>query len=528
MQGLLYGRENGKIDSKCLVITLVIVGCVNIHELCPANEDGMYVLAIMGCYKTVLRRKNKMYMDDHIFKVIRNYNYDLFRGNSNVSTYLGNHFKLYMTDIENAIKEDNPFLGDDFVSILVARIPLLKKICNQIVIVSETYRNGKIKEAYDKAYCLFELMSPYYLPRFSWEGSSGCFYRIRQGEFRIKDGKDSKTQKAEMFHIKDDLRNLIGAYRYSVSGFPCLYLSSDRELAWFECGMPRQFSYCQMRIEEDGKNALRLIDFSNRPIDLLSSIHIWLLNASKDKNEQEKIYNYFANYIITYPLAATCSLMVKQRDNKFVEEYVIPQMFMQWIRESNHFDGIRYKSSLHSNLVRGMGAINVALPVKKFRTDGLCENLTSKISISDIGYFDVNREFKKYDAYLDEIERFKNDLWADVFNSSFQGAYEWQLIEACEIVIKTYDALMDGDYQNSELIFSYIDCLNYYIASIYKNKKIIIEDCIKKAESEKNNSIDTTKIELHIETFYSLMEKVLHSHIVFHFDFENLANFEKI
>lgn len=471
--------------------------------------------------------ENKMYMDDHIFKVILNYNYDLFKGNSDVTTYLENHFKLYITDIENAIKEDNHFLGDDFISMLVSKVPLLKKICNHIVTVSETHRDGRIKEAYDKAYCLFELMSPYYLSRFSWKDYSGCFYRLRQGDFVIKDGKESKAQKAEMFHIKDDLRNRIGAYRYSVSGFPCLYLSSDRELAWFECGMPRQFSYCQMRIEEEGNNALRLIDFSNRPADLLSSIHSWLFGV-KEKKEKEKIYNYFTNYIITYPLAAACSLMVKQRDNKFVEEYVIPQMFMQWVRESNHFDGIRYKSSLHNSLVRGMGAINVALPVKKFRSDGLCENLTSKISISDIGYFDVNEEMKKYSTYLNEIEKFKNDLWADIFNSSFHDAYERQLIEACEIVIKTYDALMTGNYQNSELIFSYIDCLNYYVASIYKSKKVIIEDCIKKAESEKNNGIDTNKIDSHIETFHSLMGKVLHTHIVFHFDFENLDNFEKI
>lgn len=152
--------------------------------------------------------------------------------------------------------------------------------------------------------------------------------------------------------------------------------------------MPRQFSYCQMIINEKGENALRLVDFSNRPINLISNINIWINNAEKEK--VQKIYQYLLNYIITYPLAVACSIKVNERNNKFVEEYVIPQIFMQWIRESNHFDGIKYKSSLYSNLVKGMGAINIALPVKEFRKDGLGINLTSKVLVSDIGYLDVN------------------------------------------------------------------------------------------------------------------------------------------
>ena len=44
---------------------------------------------------------------------------------------------------------------------------------------------------------------------------------------------------------------------------------------------------------------------------------------------------------------------------------------MQWIRETDEFDGVRYKSSLNTSLVDGMGAINIALPVKEYRADGL-------------------------------------------------------------------------------------------------------------------------------------------------------------
>lgn len=469
-----------------------------------------------------------MYKGDSIYKVILKYNFDLFRGELDVPSYLENHLKKYVSDIQVAIQGDNPFLGAKFVSMLNKRVSLINKICSQIVGISEKYNSGLIKDAYIEAYTLFDYMHPYFLSRFSWKGSSGYFYRLRAGDFRITDPRDSKKKKSELFHIKRNLKNLIGAYRYSISGFPCLYLASGQELAWFECGMPKQFSYCQMIIDEEGENALQLVDFSNRPIDLLSSIHVWLLNAKNDEVEKEKIYQYFLNYIITYPLAAACSIKVKNRNNKFVEEYVIPQIFMQWIRESNHFDGVRYKSSLDSSLVQGMGAINIALPVKEFRSDGLGRNLTSKILISDIGYLDVNEDFRKYKAYLYDIEKFKNDLWSDLINAKYQGTYAWELIELCETVIKTYDALMNGNYKNSELIFNHIDCLSNHISIIHKSKNIIVEECLDKALEDEKCYVDNDKILNQIDTFYDLISKVVHKHMVFHFNFENLENYEKI
>ena len=97
---------------------------------------------------------------------------------------------------------------------------------------------------------------------------------------------------------------------------------------------------------------------------------------------------------MVYPIAAACSVKVKDRNTKFVEEYVFPQLFMQWIRETDEFDGVRYKSSLNTNLVDGMGTINIALPVKEYRADGLDRRLAEKITVSDIGYLDVNCDFK--------------------------------------------------------------------------------------------------------------------------------------
>jgi hypothetical protein len=175
-----------------------------------------------------------------------------------------------------------------------------------------------------------------------------------------------------------------------------------------------------------------------------------------------------------------------------------------------------------------MGAINIALPVKEFRSDGLGENLTSQISVSNIGYLDVNEDFRKYKIYLNDIEKFKNDIWSDLINSKYQGSYAWDLIELCETVIKTYDALMNGNYKNSELIFSHIDCLANHIAIIYRNKNVIIDDFVNEASKYDNEEVDKDKITKQIDDFYTLMSKVVHKHMVFHFNFESLGNYEKI
>ena len=58
------------------------------------------------------------------------------------------------------------------------------------------------------------------------------------------------------------------------------------------CGMPKQFSYCQMLIDEDNDNGLVLVDFSYRPVDVLSSITCWLLNTRRqDKKDVDLLYN---------------------------------------------------------------------------------------------------------------------------------------------------------------------------------------------------------------------------------------------
>jgi len=470
-----------------------------------------------------------MIKSDRIYQVLLNYDFDLFRGSKSITEYISEHLSRYYAEITAAVEGENVFLGDYFIQLLKEKLPTLEELCQKIPAILSFFDNGHIKEAYNQSSCLFDRIEPLLLRRLSWYGNGGNFYRIRQGDFRITNPSDSKKKKAELFHIKKDLRNRIGAYRYSVAGYPCLYLASDRELAWFECGMPKQFSFCQMIITEEGEDALKLVDFSNRPLDLLSSVSIWILNArrqNKAEDELKKIYDFLIKYIITYPLAAACSVKVKDRGNKYVEEYIFPQLFMSWIRESDDIDGVCYKSSLNSTLVQGMGAINVALPVKKFRDDGLDERMASQIGISDIGYLDVNKDFQKYQHVLADLESYIHKLRVYIIESPYAGSYISELIDISECIIKTYTALMEGTYTNSELLFTYVDRLCDYADLLYTCRDNKAQQCIDKAPSDKKAFLDRAVIESHFEEFNNLARQILKKHTVFDFTFENLDNFE--
>lgn len=471
-----------------------------------------------------------MYKDDLLFQSLLKYDFNLYRNEFDVPSYLEGHYDKFINDIENAAAGSNPLLGKEFCAQVLENISVIKNICKKIVEIGRVNRDGKIKDAFENAYDLFSSIEPYYLSRYSWGKKDGLYYRIRKGDFRIKPGDNVKKKKSELFHIKDSKRNLIGAFRFSIPGFPCLYLTSGFELGWFESGMPNTLSYCRMRIEESGANALRLIDISNRPGELLSSIHVWILNAKDDQDELQKIYEHLMKYIITYPLAAACSIKVKSKSDKFVEEYVIPQMFMSWIREYDNYDGIRYKSSSNTTLVQGMGAVNIALPVKKFRDDGLCESLTSKIAVSDIAYLDVNKDFMKYQKNLQDIEKFKNELWNKRIRENYYCGFVLRLIDICENIIVTYNSVINGNNLNDVMLHQ-VDCLADYIYTIQENKESIIKRSIEEIK-RLYPTINETKIQNEIsedlDMFYEMVTKVIHKNAVFDFTIESIANFELI
>lgn len=87
---------------------------------------------------------------------------------------------------------------------------------------------------------------------------------------------------------------------------------------------------------------------------------------------------------------------------------------------------------------------------------------------------------------------------------------------------------MKGNYQNSELIFSYLNLLYDHVSLLYANWNLKIQECINKTEARYRQVIDEEKLKGQFEEFHQLMNQIFHKHAVFDFRFENLGNYENL
>lgn len=141
--------------------------------------------------------------------------------------------------------------------------------------------------------------------------------------YRVRKGRDFVERK-ELFHTPYELRTLCGSYRFSILGYPSLYLAGSLETALKETNVKdvSEFSCsCFHSVKE-----LRFIDLSLPNRNLV----FW---------EQYSL-------VLFYPLIVACALKVKDSERPFKPEYVIPQLLTQVVRlHGTGFDGVSYTST---------------------------------------------------------------------------------------------------------------------------------------------------------------------------------------
>lgn len=145
-------------------------------------------------------------------------------------------------------------------------------------------------------------------------------FRVRQGSHynRITD----------LFHIPFELRHNCSSYRFSILGFPSLYLAESLPTALSEVRAQPNTEFCITQYEYNSEIAL--IDLALIP----HKMQIW------------EIYSQ----LMFYPLIAACGLKVRNEDSPFKPEYVIPQLFFQVVKmEMPEFAGVSYISTRSSN-----------------------------------------------------------------------------------------------------------------------------------------------------------------------------------
>lgn len=149
---------------------------------------------------------------------------------------------------------------------------------------------------------------------------SNAYYRVRPNPgFDLTKGKD-------LFHVPFDLRIHCGSYRYSIPGYPSLYLAKRLNVAKLETEIKDCDVYYAACFRP--KRALCFIDLALPP----------LFNSISDRY----------SFLVFYPLMMACGLQVRYSEAPFKPEYVLPQVMAQVFRlheNKDSFDGFSYVST---------------------------------------------------------------------------------------------------------------------------------------------------------------------------------------
>lgn len=243
----------------------------------------------------------------------------------------------------------------------------------------QEYLNGHPSKAYNTLHnCLERNLI------FSYIASNDL--NVGQSLYRLREYNENYALKPrELFHIPFHLRGKVGTQRYSIPGFPCLYLANSVYVAWEELG----------RKPIDVLHATRL---ENAEVlcylDLTTDVY-----TGKSKFIGEKSEEALWNHLKAWPLIAACSFKVFDRKNPFKPEYIIPQLLLQIVRsEKDGINGIRFSSThVNLNIYEHEGEFyNFVIPVQSECDDGYCKGLISTFKMTDVVPWQLAQGFSEH------------------------------------------------------------------------------------------------------------------------------------
>lgn len=135
------------------------------------------------------------------------------------------------------------------------------------------------------------------------------FYRVRQLPSIYE------VEAKELFHIPISKRGIVKTQRYSIPGYPCLYLGKSIYGCWEEMRRPPMHTCAVSRFQN--KVELNFIDLSL---------------PTKEKLK-------LSIYQELVPLIISCMIPVVNDSDTFKPEYIIPQLIFEWFLKNREING---------------------------------------------------------------------------------------------------------------------------------------------------------------------------------------------
>lgn len=227
------------------------------------------------------------------------------------------------------------------------------------------------------------------------------WFRIRKQE------KEKKVFPAkQMFHIPFQLRGRVNTQRYSLPGYPCLYISRSAWSAWEEMHEPHLGDFCISCLTP--KQTFEVLDLRMMESEKMEGLDL-------------------AKVLCTMPLVIACSIKVLQPEDNFKPEYIVPQLVMLALVNDCDRVGCAYTSTRRNSFfnkwdIRKLD--NIALPVKCIEKAGLCSKLCNYFQITDATNYEYELLKRTFEALYwvpdddygmhDEGEKYENSIFGQL------------------------------------------------------------------------------------------------------------------
>lgn len=304
--------------------------------------------------------------------------------------YIG-ELRTKFASIMNYLRSCN---DDDYTpsikSIILGRV---EGIQNCIIEIITEYLEGHPSTAYD----LFsELCKKYDLEQelFSIQQTqipAGTYFFRTQKDYNkpfLCEGMLDMKTPFDLFHPPFQLRRSIGTNRFSISGYPSLYISKNLHTSYSEC-YPGNHNGIFHSIAFKNVRPLYFVDFSKEK--LLGNKILWDGLQSRAERGSEEDISGIIEYLGIYQLIIASHTKVdykpfyKDEVYHFKIEYIIPQIMLQWIKINGlAVDGIRYKSCTGNKKFPGEEHYNYVIPVRNGSQRGYCPSVTALFQSSPV------------------------------------------------------------------------------------------------------------------------------------------------
>lgn len=303
----------------------------------------------------------------------------------------------------------NPDDSIKFQQNLMESKTVASDIAQKIIAIFKSYEDSNYKDTQELFDAIMESLKPIFFISFMngridmqvkekhistclrlFGSSNGeHFFRIRAVDER---NQAIESNPDELFHIPMAKRAYSSNERFSLAGFPCLYLSTMLPLAWQECNYPKKYYYSEYQylwdVDQNGKIN---VDKEVKLLALYSPIELKTWGYTVKYNHFEIWNEVVGRYLKMYPLILACSFINQSGNTPYKQEYIIPQMLMQWVkRNSDVVKGIEYFSCVDMAFDNSKWcANNIVLPAFAPYENGVSQLLKEKFTWTKPKFYEI-------------------------------------------------------------------------------------------------------------------------------------------